>query len=81
MNTANHKNHCWRLTEDDDHLFHCSLVDYFLFPVILFLVHAPVSMWVLDGCAVFNVSHYTSSLFWGPSASRPHPLCFFPPTL
>lgn len=74
--TTAKQNHFWRLTEDDDHLFHCSLVNSFLFPVILFLVHALVSMWVLDGCAVFNVSHDTSSLFQGPSASRPHPLCF-----
>lgn len=42
-----------------------TVLDYFLFPVIFFLVHAPVSMGILDGCAVFNVSRYISFLFRG----------------
>lgn len=48
-----------------------TVLDYFLFPVIFFLVHAPVSMGILDGCAVFNVSHYISFLFRGADCKQP----------
>lgn len=53
MDTVKHKT----TAGDSQKTIFFTVLDYFLFPVLLFLVHASVSMQILHGWAVFNVSH------------------------